>query len=171
MAHELGSDAALCEFSCIISEQGAQPQAAHADTPVLEGEAKTEHHRMLARNGARLLSLFVALGTVSPSMGPTIMWPASHTTDVHTELYENGKETLRAATGVHMDLDSGDAVLMDSRLWHCGGGNSVAGTLRCILVATFTPTRYFPVGQVYCEPTATDFNLRIWIPTSIQPIQ
>ena len=152
VARGLGDDAALCELSCIISEGGAQPQPAHADTPVLEVEAKTEHHRMLAQNGARLLSVFVALGNISPSMGPTVMWPATHKTDVHKEVHERGKDTLRNATGVLMDLNSGNAVLMDSRLWHCGSGNTENGVFRCVLVATFTPTRFFPVGATYCEP-------------------
>ena len=150
IAASVGEDAALCELSCIISERGAAPQPAHADTPAREEDAKTTHHRALARHGSRLFTVFVALGDISPSMGPTLMWPRTHTREFQDVLRAGGSSVLSEALGVHMDLSSGDAVVMDSRLWHRGGANmDETGRQRCLLVISFCSPAFFPEGDTY----------------------
>ena len=67
----LGPSATLCELSAISTEAGAGPQPAHCDTVVL---SKTN-----------LLTVFVALADVESSMGPTIVWPGTHTDMFHSQ--------------------------------------------------------------------------------------
>lgn len=150
LSASIGADAALCELSCIVSARGAPPQPAHADTPAREEDAETAHHRALARHGSRLFTAFVALGDVAPTMGPTVMWPGTHTPGFQSALRERGKGTLHSSLAVHMDLSCGDCVLMDSRLWHAGGANvDRADRLRCLLVASFVAPAHFPEGDTY----------------------
>ena len=154
IASSIGTNAALCELSCIISEHGAQTQPPHADTPAREQDAKTAHHRALAKHGSRLFSVFVALGNISPCMGATLMWPGTHTVEFQDELERAGGALLRSRMAVHMDLEVGGAVVMDSRLWHCGGANlsGADGGLpqqRCLLVLSFAQPAFFPQGPTY----------------------
>ena len=62
---------------------------------------------------------------MSPAHGPTLMHPGTHTDRFHDAIHHHGPLVLRDARGVRMDLRTGDAVLMDSRLYHCGGANTM----------------------------------------------
>ena len=133
--------AALAELSCIISEPGARAQPAHCDV------AASDHD-----GASRLVTVFVALHDVDSLMGPTIMWPGTHTPQFHAELKEKGPLFLRSrdnGIGVRMDLRAGGAVLMDGRLWHAGGANEPNSSgRRCLLVVSFaSPSR--PKGSTY----------------------
>ena len=64
-----------------------------------------------------------------------------------------------------MDLRAGGAVLMDSRLWHCGGAN-VSEERRTLLVATFLGSRgQPPYGSTWSllEHLAGQISLRALI--------
>ena len=112
----LGPRAECCECSCIVSEGGARAQAAHCDTLPVEGR----------EDSARLLTLFVALQDIEASMGPTLVWPRTHTPSFHRALGEEGPLLLRSMPAFALTLEAGDVVLIDSRLWHSGGANTSA---------------------------------------------
>ena len=134
----LGPRAECCECSCIVSEGGARAQAAHCDTLPVEGR----------EDSARLITLFVALQDIEASMGPTLVWPRTHTPSFHEALGEEGPLLLRSMPAFGLTLDAGDAVLMDSRVWHSGGANT-SGRRRCVLVCSFAAPGAFPEGSTY----------------------
>ena len=135
-----GERASLCECSCIISEgPDAEAQQAHCDT---SGDG-----------GGRLFTAFVALqDLLDGRLGPTRMWPRTHTAEFHKNLREGlaGPLALRARGGISMTMRAGDAALMDSRLWHSGGANSSAQR-RCLLVVSFGDAdgANLPEGSTY----------------------
>ena len=101
LAATLGGEqnALLCELSCIVSEPGARAQPAHCDTAAGDASAVPPP--------APLFSLFVALQDVSASMGPTLMYPGTHTASFHAELAKRGPLHLRGTSSVHIDLPCG----------------------------------------------------------------
>lgn len=146
----LGLRACLCECSCIISAPGAPAQAVHCDTAA---SAPMEIEEPDATSGCvstRLLTIFSALGDIGPDMGPTRMWPTTHTPRFHEEMSERGPLLFNGRESVAMTLRQGDCAVMDSRLWHCGGANvSTAGRRRFLLVTTFGITGNLPEGSTY----------------------
>ena len=137
----LGEDAVLCECSCIISEPGAVEQPRHCDTRA-EAQAEPSQERQ------RLVSVFVALDHIDENLGPTTMYPGTHTTEFHSEVARCGPLVLGSREGVRMDLRAGSAVAMDSALWHCGGANSGA-IARPLLVLSFAVRGRYPPGSTY----------------------
>lgn len=162
-----GERASLCECSCIISEgPDAEAQQAHCDTSALHDADRAEHARAEGTevegiegggqragggSGGRLLTAFVALhDLLDGQLGPTRMWPRTHTASFHRQLREGlaGPLALRARGGVSMTMRAGDAALMDSRLWHSGGANS-SSQRRCLLVVSFGDGANLPDGSTY----------------------
>jgi hypothetical protein len=158
-----GERASLCECSCIISEgPDAEAQQAHCDTSALHDAERANHARVEGRiesdgqrsgggSGGSLLTAFVALHEVLDGrLGPTRMWPRTHTADFHRQLREGvaGPLALRARGGVSMTMRAGDVALMDSRLWHSGGANS-STQRRCLLVVSFGEGTNLPDGSTY----------------------
>ena len=96
---------------------------------------------------APLITSFVALSDVSCAMGPTRVWPGTHDAAFHCRLWHSSCAEIEAAlherTAVDCDVRQGDCVLMDSRLWHCGGANT-SELRRTLLVASFMGTRGQP---------------------------
>ena len=77
------------------------------------------------------------------------MYPRTHTSAFHSELAACGPVALlRSRRGVAMTLHAGDAVLMDSRLYHHGGANT-SGRRRCLLVVSFATREASPKGSTY----------------------
>ena len=137
----LGLRARLCECSCIISEPGAQAQAVHCDTE--EGGEDF------------LLTAFVALNDIEPSMGPTAMWPQTHTLAFAEQMGERGPLVFKGRPSVAMTMDCGDCALMHSRLWHCGGANtSPAKRREC------AASRNHSAGASPCAPPAAHCRAR-----------
>lgn len=110
----LDTTAPLVELGVITSHPGAQSQIIHADVDFC-GTAR------------KIYTTFVALQDIDESMGPTEIWPGTHTA-YFCEFYkprmlgpvdpyyeENPPE--------RMTLKAGDAVLMDTRVMHRGGEN------------------------------------------------
>ncbi|CAE7770997.1 trt7 [Symbiodinium pilosum] len=109
------ADGVLVELSCLITDPGAPRQNVHVDT----GGWKTAC--------APLLTVFIALQDISPEMGPTILFPGTHD-DPYLQQWlsimpgaERSPEQFGG--GQHATCQQGSAVLMNSRLLHCGGSN------------------------------------------------
>eukprot|EP00928_Gymnodinium_smaydae_P022410 TRINITY_DN18834_c0_g1_i2.p1 TRINITY_DN18834_c0_g1~~TRINITY_DN18834_c0_g1_i2.p1 ORF type:complete len:275 (-),score=50.51 TRINITY_DN18834_c0_g1_i2:150-974(-) len=133
----LTAEARLCELSCLVSDPGAQRQALHYDTRATEV--------------AGLVTIFLALQPVSEDMGPTLVLPATHTPDVHAALQWKDGQLSSVPTGreeVCFTADVGDALVMDSRVLHCGGAN-VSKERRRLLYVTLQVPHNAPRGSTY----------------------
>ena len=113
------SDGVLCELSSLIALPAAARQPVHSDTT---GDA------------AAIVTVFIALQDVTEEMGPTLVWPRTHSraslglradvewsgaaARVRARAALDGSDAPFAAT-----LPAGAALIMDSRLAHCGGEN------------------------------------------------
>lgn len=107
-----GNNAKLCEFAALVSDPGSMRQPVHPDTNY--------------RRDRCVVTTFVALQDVESDMGPTVFIPGSHTASAHLafkEADEVGGPALTAPNCV-ATLRTGDVSMFDSRLLHCGGGNS-----------------------------------------------
>uniref|UniRef100_A0A7S2TLU8 Phytanoyl-CoA dioxygenase n=1 Tax=Lotharella oceanica TaxID=641309 RepID=A0A7S2TLU8_9EUKA len=111
----LGRGATLVEFGVITSHPGAEAQDIHSDVE-FDGDARC------------VFTTFVALQDISEDMGPTNIWPGTHQAffcefykprmlGPRDPYYWKNKPKL-------MTVNAGDAVLMDTRVMHCGGANS-----------------------------------------------
>ena len=142
IAATLGDDAALCQLSCVLTDPGAKCQPAAFDTPACAEDARTAHHEALARHGKCMLTVMVALGDAGYASGAPIVWPGTHTAAFHRDAHARGRAPALSDTmGVHLDIRSGDAVLLDSRLWHCGGAAGAAAQGAADLAADGSPFR------------------------------
>lgn len=130
LLNTVGRDAELCSFSAIISEPGAQAQAIHSDADWNE-------------TAPRIITMFLALHDIlDEAMGPTRFCPATHTPQCFP-----GERWLPATgtnvadrSSIWFALNAGDAVLMDSTLWHCGGANT-SERRRMLLSVSFAESR------------------------------
>eukprot|EP00933_Yihiella_yeosuensis_P050596 TRINITY_DN48393_c0_g1_i1.p1 TRINITY_DN48393_c0_g1~~TRINITY_DN48393_c0_g1_i1.p1 ORF type:complete len:417 (+),score=84.47 TRINITY_DN48393_c0_g1_i1:53-1252(+) len=169
-----GGDARIVELAAISSSKGAVAQPVHADTmhgvtrflqsdiDVVDRTRKAEAGdsddedaaedlqtvvRAVATNTALIFTSLIALQDVDADMGPTHVWPASHTVEHHATLWSTstdvaGKLSVPEADkafGIDhskMTLKKGDLVLYDSRVMHCGGANNSdkRRSLMCISV-------------------------------------
>ena len=117
----LGPDAVLFECAALVADPRAPRQPLHPDTayqPTKDGRPA----------GPLVLTVFVALQDVSESMGPTVFLPGTHCNAAHVTFNsppETGaKRNLLANTPRQLGtLRGGDAIIMDSRLLHCGSAN------------------------------------------------
>jgi len=134
LAAQLGDDAALCELSCEMSDGGAPIKPMHCATPACVEDAQTHYQEALAQRGASVLTVLIALCDVGYRAGAPLVWPRSHAAAVHADVRTRGADALRDGVGVHFDLRCGDAVLLDSRLWRCGGAHA-PGLRRTALLA------------------------------------
>jgi|EP01047_Picozoa_sp_COSAG01_P082221 ectoine hydroxylase-related dioxygenase (phytanoyl-CoA dioxygenase family) len=152
VAAVLASDTALlCELSCLISDPGAPRQPLHSDTGLsLAGVGETGDSCI----GGGLLTVFVALQDVEADMGGTIVL-------LETNRSSHAHSTLGAdedGHGMLADVDrwpqlsfqgsAGDAMLMDSRVLHCGGANTSLQRRR-LLYMTFKLPDCNPAGSTY----------------------
>ena len=150
----MSSDLEVVEFSCIIADPGAPAQALHFDTPLLPEEGGYDG------SGASLFTVFIPLQDIDMDMGATCLIPGSHTSvEAHQAFAEDrarhdedekqkGKSgPMRPYLGERLLQDpsrecrvfagtAGDAVVMDSRVLHCGGENT-SNKRRRLLYVTF----------------------------------
>ena len=151
-----GERARLCECSCIIADPGAPAQSVHCDTaadaelaPGAAAEAPPDAPGANAAACCRLLTAFVALQDIDAAMGPTCMWPGTHTSAFHEAVQDDGPHAaFDGRPSAAMTLRCGDCALMDSRLWHCGSANTSAER-RFLLVVSFGATGALPEGSTY----------------------
>ena len=127
LSDELGMDAELVEFSSMTSRPGAPRQKVHSDT---------QHYE----NSAEMYSIFIATEDTSESMGPLNYWPGTHT--------EKWTGRLNMDNRCQMIGEAGDAVIMNSRLLHCGGANS-SFRRRPVFYFTFLGKGNKPVGSTF----------------------
>ncbi|CAK9019957.1 unnamed protein product [Durusdinium trenchii] len=113
-----GPDAELWELGVVVTEPGAAPQAVHFDAAE-----------------RCLYTAFLALQDVTYEMGPTHFWPGTNTPVAHRR-FEDDPGCLEAVPLAAPLLQAGDLVMYDSRLLHCGGGNTSTQT-RALLYITF----------------------------------
>ena len=149
LGNDLTPDAELCELSCLISDPGASKQRFHPDTPIAE-QGFGKH--------CALITVFVALQDVSNDMGPTEVLEGTHCSAAHDALnasVEDDEEkklhSLRSAgfpEHSKVTLHTGDALVMDSRLIHRGGGN-VSSLRRALLYTSFSVPNNKPCGSTY----------------------
>ena len=109
------AEGALVELSCLITDPGAPRQNVHVDT----GGWKTAC--------APLLTVFIPLQDISEEMGPTILFPGTHD-DPYLQQWLSvmpGADRCpeQFGGGIHATCPAGSAILMNSRLLHCGGAN------------------------------------------------
>lgn len=155
-----GGRVRVVELAAITSNKGAVAQPVHADTmhgvtrflqsdiqmPTTTRErdaAESEDEdadedmgcviRAVATETALIFTSLIALQDVEPDMGPTLVWPRTHTVEHHATLWGvsvasklSVAEADKAFGVAHkqMTLSKGDLVLYDSRTMHCGGANS-----------------------------------------------
>ena len=124
LAATIGEDAVLYELSVLISEPGTTRQLAHHD-----------NHQQI--NGCLpLVTCFVALQDVTPSMGGTIFLLKTHTAAAHAEVDRDA--LLARSPSVVAHLGAGDASVYDSRIFHLGGANIIdGGSTRAIFYVSF----------------------------------
>jgi ectoine hydroxylase-related dioxygenase (phytanoyl-CoA dioxygenase family) len=135
------ADAQVCELSCIVADPGAPRQGLHADTSIEDGPG--------------LITVFIPLQTVGPLMGATIVLPRSHNQRDHDACDACDPTTGGSALlenpdrgAVQFEAAAGDALVMDSRLLHCGGTNS-SDRRRRLLYVTFNVPHNLPTGSTY----------------------
>ena len=149
LAAQLGDDAALCELSCETSDGGAPIKPMHCATPTCVEDAQTPYQEALAQRGASVLTVLIALCDVAYRAGAPLVWPRSHAAAVHADVRTRGADALREVVGVHFDLRCGDAVLLDSRLWRCGGAHAPGLRRTALLAISFCMPSLFPDGIQY----------------------
>jgi Phytanoyl-CoA dioxygenase (PhyH) len=102
-----GKECYFHEFSCLVSDPGSGHQPLHPDYTGLPP----------------LFTVFVALQNVTTSMGPTVLVPTSHT-------FRNAGELMQSVdlsdplSYRQAALQRGDCIVMDSRTYHMGAGNT-----------------------------------------------
>ena len=104
-----GADAAFYELAALVSDAGAQSQRVHSDT--------------VHQPRCPLYTCFVALQDTDLAMGCTHFIKGSHTSEAHRSLRHMRGDYLAEAEYSAATLTRGDAVVMDSRLFHFGGAN------------------------------------------------
>lgn len=146
LEQRVSAEGRLVELSCLVSDPCAKRQSLHPDTPCDE------------RSCAPLITCFVALQPITAEMGPTILCPGTHTPAAHSSFYsetpeqQGSDELVERYGGLLATCDMGTAVLMDSRLLHCGGANSAlchGGARRRLLYATWQLPGNTPGGSTY----------------------
>jgi len=174
LTEAMGSRVRIVELAAITSDQGSVAQPVHADTMhgvtrflqsdvVMPGadvgkstaEADSDQEdaaedlgeivRAVATETALIFTSLLALQDIDADMGPTHVWPATHTVEHHATLWSTnaaGKlsvEEADKAFGIphkKMTLSKGDLVLYDSRTMHCGGANSTEKRRSVLCIST-----------------------------------
>jgi ectoine hydroxylase-related dioxygenase (phytanoyl-CoA dioxygenase family) len=106
----VGQDGELVELSALISLPGSEAQSDHTDLSYSEGTARRGNESDWSSNTAGagslyvplLCSTFVALQDVSSDMGPTKIFPRSHTYEFHSQIE---KKSYTYSPDGHMELD------------------------------------------------------------------
>jgi hypothetical protein len=106
------ADGILYEVAAVVTSKGSDRQCIHPDMPF--------------QSAASLFVVFLALQDVTTTMGPTTFLRASHTEPANTAFEHKGDAfdaLLRAAQPLESCLETGDLVVFDARVLHCGTAN------------------------------------------------
>lgn len=163
----VGGSVRIVELAAITSRKGAVAQQVHADTvhgvtrflqsdvqlPTRDQNSEDSDQegyeedvgsviRAVATDTALIFTALVALQDIAQDMGPTHVWPSTHTVAHHATLWSSAANGTKMSVAkadqefgiAHLDmtLSKGDLVLYDSRTMHCGGAN-VSETARSVL--------------------------------------
>ena len=120
----VGRDPDLLELSSMVSFPGAAQQAPHPD--VHQSEHQTS-----------MYSVFIPLTDQTYEMGPLLAWPGTH--------YGEPPE-LPMSDVVPMMAPAGSLIVMDSKLYHCGGENR-SDIPRPVMYFTFKGPGPLPEGS------------------------
>ena len=101
LSESVGSNPEVVELSAMVSFPGAAQQAPHPDVHQVEGQAA-------------MYSIFIPLTDQTFEMGPLLAWPGTHFGE---------PPELPMQDVVPMLAPAGSLIIMDSRLYHCGGAN------------------------------------------------
>ncbi len=137
-----GSQASLWELNCFMSNSGARRQLVHADCVCLDAIPGLDHTDTNSPSDPAgepiLLTCFIALQDIDPSMGPTVFMPQTHNIRSHNVFFETGRdsdstktedfspknELLRASKSiVGAPIPKGSCIIFDPRVLHCAGAN------------------------------------------------
>ena len=140
----LGSDAQLRYKGLVVAEPGTGNQDYHPDTPYVP-RAEWMRHRTLDTHNTLLpphcLVVFIPTVDLTDANGPTAFLPGSqhHTLYMENLLAEATEPgcTSGARLPAVLDVDAGDAVVMDARLQHAGTANR-SDTRRTLLYLVYT---------------------------------
>lgn len=124
LGDRLGDNPEVAEFSCMISYPGAKRQAPHPDVRHTEGVAE-------------MYSVFVPLLDQDLAMGPLLTWPKTHL---------EFPEQIEICEAVPLHGKCGSIVIMNSRLFHCGGQNA-SQSARPVFYFTLKGPGTDPVGS------------------------
>ena len=119
------NDVVLVELGALISEPGAPAQDWHADTAHTGPDAPD------------CICCFVTLQDTDKSLGPTELFPETHTSEFHRSAVANFPPKgvmppyVQPTTAVVGYQHAGEACLMDCRLFHRGAANTAAATVLC----------------------------------------
>ena len=102
LGDRLTNNPKVTEFSCMISYPGAERQKPHPDVRHTDGVAE-------------MYSVFIPLLNQTLGMGPLLTWPKTHL---------EFPSKLKTDETVPMVANAGSIVIMNSRLFHCGGRNN-----------------------------------------------
>ena len=92
----------VTELSCMISYPGAERQNPHPDVRHTDGVAQ-------------MYTVFIPLLDQTLDMGPLLTWPRTHL---------KFPEQVKISEAAPMMGDAGSIIIMNSKLFHCGGKNS-----------------------------------------------
>ena len=145
-----GGDGELVELSSLISLPASSAQPIHADTTDAEPS---------------IVTVFIALQDISLDMGPTLVWPRTHSRDAcridpASAPWPCAAARARGRAPTPGTLRAGGALVMDSRLAHCGAANA-SDVARVLL--------YFSVRRVDgCGTGSTRSLLREYVAPALR---
>ncbi len=137
-----GSQASLWELNCFMSNSGARRQLVHADCVCLDAIPGLDHTDTNSPSDPPgepiLLTCFIALQDIDPSMGPTVFMPKTHNIRSHNVFFETGRDSDSTKTEtfspknellcasksiVGAPIPKGSCIIFDPRVLHCAGAN------------------------------------------------
>lgn len=114
------------------------------------------------------MTVFVALQHITEEMGPTVLCPRTHNLASHEAINQiplelrSSAETSQRFGAIHATCQAGTAVLMDSRLLHCGGANVVdRGSRRRLFYTSWQLPGNTPDGSTYSIRSELQGRLRL----------
>jgi hypothetical protein len=128
LGDRLGDNPEVAELSCMISYPGAKRQAPHPDVRHTEGVAE-------------MYSVFIPLSDQDLMMGPLLTWPQTHL---------EFPEKIEIREAVPLNGKCGSIVIMNSKLFHCGGQNASQSA---------RPVFYFTLKGPGDEPIGSTFSI------------
>lgn len=128
LGDRLSDNPEVAEFSCMISYPGAKRQAPHPDVRHTEGVAE-------------MYSVFIPLLDQDLTMGPLLTWPQTHL---------KFPESVEIREAIPLHGKCGSIVIMNSKLFHCGGQNASQSA---------RPVFYFTLKGPGAEPIGSTFSI------------